>query len=146
LSPLNITKGFRTIGIWPYNLVAIEGKMGPSLQFVPGVPDYNANKTCSTFYAFSDNDNDGERNAPGRGVSMLHSDSDTETDEGNDTTIPEDDLGLQILLGEHIISSQPDQQHFFVTDGDEDVGGSNSSGTFREGLQQGGNAERHHNH
>ena len=36
---------------------------------------------------------------------MLHFDSHAEADEGNDTTIPKDDMGLQILLGERIISS-----------------------------------------
>ena len=89
----------------------MEGKMGPSAQFVLGMPNYNVDRTYSTFYAFldNDNDNDGERNTPGRGEFTLHSDSDVEVDVGNDTTILEDGLGLQILLGDRIISSQPDQ-------------------------------------
>ena len=65
---------------------------------------------------------------------MLHFDSNAEADEGHDTTIFEDDLGLQILLGERIILSQPDQQYFFVTNGDEDVGGSNLLETFQRGA------------
>jgi hypothetical protein len=99
----------------------MEGKMGPSAQFVPGVPNYNVDRTCSIFYAFLDSENEGERNAHGRGESTLYFDSDAEADDGKDTALPKDDLGLQILLGERIISSQPKQQHFFVTNGDDDV-------------------------
>jgi hypothetical protein len=33
LSPLNITKGFRTTGIWPLDSTTIQGKMGPRKQF-----------------------------------------------------------------------------------------------------------------
>jgi hypothetical protein len=56
-------------------------------------------------------------------------DSDADADEDEDTDILQDDPGLQILLGDRIMSSQLDQQHYFVGDGEEVSSGMNLSPT-----------------
>jgi hypothetical protein len=145
LSPLNITKGFRTTGIWPFNSAAMEGKMGPSAQFVPGVPNYNADRGDRTFYTFSDSENEGDRNAPARRDATLQSDSDVHSDENEDSSISQDDPGLQILLGDRITSSQLQQQHYFVGDGEEGSSGMNLSPTWEDWPEQASNAARHRN-
>ena len=68
--------------------------MGPSAQFIPGVPDYNADRGDPTFYTFSDSENEGYRNAPTRRDAALQSDSDADADENEDTNSLHDDPGL----------------------------------------------------
>jgi hypothetical protein len=105
LSPLNITKGFRTIGIWPLNSAAIEGIMGPSTQFIPGLPDYNVDMRDPGFYNFSDSEEEGDQNAPKGSDWELHIDSDVDAEDGNNVAISANDPGLLSLQEERIFSS-----------------------------------------
>jgi hypothetical protein len=117
LSPLNILKGFRAIGIWPLNPTAMDGKMGPTRQFAPAIPNSHVESQGGQFYNFNDSDDENLGNAK-RNVETWEegSASDMDSDGDDDDAIPEDDVGMQTLLGDRVISSQPQQAHFFVAD------------------------------
>jgi hypothetical protein len=106
LSPLNIIKGFREIGIWPLNPNTMDGKMGPTRQFAPAILDFHADSQGRQFYNLNDSDNKNTGNVKrniGTGENGLASDLDSN---GNDDdAIPEDDVNMQMLLGNSITSS-----------------------------------------
>jgi hypothetical protein len=43
----------------------MQGKMGPSAQFIPGLPKYNTDWSDPNFYTFSDNNEDEETDVHG---------------------------------------------------------------------------------
>jgi hypothetical protein len=145
LSPVNITRGFMAMGIWPLNPVAMQGKMGPNAQFLSGLPNYNADRNDPNFYRFSNSDEEGDRGVPNHGEEDLHCDSDGEGDTDLSRPIPRDDPGLQTLLDERVLSSQPNQQHYFIAEGDDDEGTIGNSNAADDGPDEVPDAERHHN-
>jgi hypothetical protein len=102
---MNITRGFMATGIWPLNPAAMQGKMGPSAQFLPGLLDYNMDWNDPNFYRFSDNDEEGDKGVPEHGEEDPQCDSDGDGNADMSRPIPWDNPRLQTLLGKHVLSS-----------------------------------------
>jgi hypothetical protein len=129
LTPLNIIKGFKGTGIWPYNPDAVSTKMGPSKQFhkhdshvssaeihpqipavvFPGVPDLVEDISNTKFYNLAASDDDSSDEEEGDGCNSGHNSEDE-----HDRPLPADDVGLQQIRGQRIADSQSQAPQYFV--------------------------------
>jgi hypothetical protein len=93
----------------------MDGKMGPARQFAPAIPNSHAESQDGQFYSLNDENDENLGNAE-RNVETGEEGStpDLDSDGDDDDAIPEDDVDMQTLLGDRVISSQPQDAHFFV--------------------------------
>jgi hypothetical protein len=128
----------------------MEGKMGPAQQFLPRIPDFNADIQNREFYNLAESDEEDSTSAQDHvGIEQGGFESYQDSDGEDDAPFSEDDPGLQALLGERVLSSQLEQAHFFVPH-DDGWEGNEDSAVDKEdhgGNQSASDAqERHEEH
>lgn len=83
--------------------------MGPAKQFVLGIPDFNADRQMEQFYNFGNSDDENARTVEDHSRNPeLDLDSDQDSNRAEESTIVVDDPGLQVLLREKVLLSQPE--------------------------------------
>jgi hypothetical protein len=115
--------------------------MGPNTQFIMGLPNSNADRKDPNFYRFSDSKEDRDRDVHGDSDHKPQYNSDGEGNANHNVAILHDDPGLQTLLEEHVLFSQPDQYHFFIAKDENN----NDSLDISNRVDDAAEAKRHRN-